>query len=54
MPDKALPELVEALARIYEYYAEEPNNISAKPMVTTRPGKIVASYERPEFHLDEE
>ena len=54
IPEDGIPELCEAVGRIYEFYNSRPTTIPHKSItraVRARRGQV---YERPEFVIDEE
>ena len=56
MPERALPELAEAMARTFEFYYDAPRApiaLSPEPFQPVR-GKVGKTYERPPFNLPDE
>ncbi len=55
LPERALPELAESMARIFEFYREAPKS---EPSLPSPPrqlrAKVGRKYERPSFDLPEE
>lgn len=54
IPDRGVPELCESLGGMYEFYAIAPEHPPLLPRQQRITGVRGRSYERPEFHIEEE
>lgn len=54
IPDKAIPELIESVGRIYRFYSAAPRTLPPSLPIPKITGKIERLYKRPDFHVDEE